>query len=191
MPNLAALASPLESLMSWSRTARLAAPLALLALLAGCGDGSMKFAPACPQISLLAEGADLTRFAGTGRDVTDRVLEARLTGVEGACRAGRNDEVVTTLKVQAELRRGPAAQGRRLPLPYFVAVLEGDRILDRKDFTLDANFPANVDGMRLTGDELELRFPASAELGAARYRVIVSLQLTADELALNRRAARR
>ena len=179
------------SLMSRSRTARLAAPLALLALLAGCGDGTMKFAPACPQISLLGEGADLTRFAGTGRDVTDRVLEARLTGVEGACRAGRNDEVVTTLKVQAELRRGPAAQGRRLPLPYFVAVLEGDRILDRKDFVLEANFPANVDGIRLAGEELELRFPNTAERGAARYRVVVSLQLTQEELAFNRRAASR
>ena len=51
--------------MSWSRTARLAAPLALLALLAGCGDGSMKFAPACPEISLLAEGADLTPVSYT------------------------------------------------------------------------------------------------------------------------------
>ncbi len=177
--------------MSRSRTARLAAPLALLALLAGCGDGTMKFAPTCPQISLLAEGADLTRFVGTGRDVTDRVLEARLTGVQGACRAGRNDEVVTTLKVQAELRRGPAAQGRRLQLPYFVAVLEDDRILDRKDFTLEAGFPANVDGMRVVGDELELRLPAAAGRGAARYRVLVSLQLTAEELAFNRRAAGR
>ena len=172
--------------------ARLAAPLALLAaLLAGCGDGTMKFAPACPQISLLAEGADLTRFAGDGRDVVDRVLEARLTGVEGACRAGRNNAVVTTLKVQAELRRGPAAQGRRLQVPYFVAVLDGDRIVDRQDFALDASFPANVDTMRLAGDELELRFPGAAERGAARFRVLVSLQLTEQELAFNRRAAAR
>ena len=179
------------SLMPRSHTARLAAPFALLALLAGCGDGAMKFAPACPQISLLGEGADLTRFAGTGRDVTDRVLEARLTGVEGACRAGRNNEVVTTLKVQAELRRGPAAQGRRLPLPYFVAVLEDDRILDRKDFTIEAVFPANVDGMRVAGEERELRFPAAADRGAGRYRVIVSLQLSSEELAFNRRGAAR
>lgn len=180
----------MKSLMSRSRMARLAAPLALPALLAGCGDGSMKFAPACPQFSLLAEGADLTRFAGQGRDVVDRVLEARLTGLDGACRAGRNNDVVTTLKVQAELRRGPAAQGRRAQLPYFVAVLDGERILDRQDFVLEANFPANVDGMRVAGEELELRFPGAAERGAARYRVVVSLQLSQEELAYNRRAAR-
>jgi len=182
---------PLESPPLKQQIARLALPLLAAALLAGCGDGSMKFAPACPQIALLAEGADLTRFAGQGRDVLDRVLEARLTGVDGACRAGRGGDVVATLKVQAELRRGPAAQGRRLQLPYFVAVLEGDRILDRKEFTLDASFPANVDGIRLAGEELELRFPNTAERGAARYRVVVSLQLTQEELAFNRRAASR
>jgi hypothetical protein len=169
------------------------AALALLAaaLLAGCGDGELKFAPACPQISLLADGADLTRFNGPGRDVVDRVLEARLTAVDGACRAGRNNAVVTTLKVQAELRRGPAAQGRRLQIPYFVAVLDGERILDRQDFVLEANFPGNVDGMRVTGDELELRFPSTADRGAARYRVVVSLQLSQEELAFNRRAGAR
>lgn len=150
----------------------------------------MKFAPACPQFSLLAEGADLTRFAGQGRDVVDRVLEARLTALDGACRAGRNNDVVTTLKVQAELRRGPAAQGRQARLPYFVAVLDGDRILDRQDFVLEASFPSNVDGMRVAGEELELRFPGAAERGAARYRVVVSLQLSPEELAYNRRAAR-
>jgi hypothetical protein len=179
--------------MSRSHKATLTVSLGLIAgLLAGCGSTSeMRFAPSCPQISLLAEGADLTRFAGTGRDVVDRVLEARLVAVDGACRSGRNGDVVASLKVQAELRRGPAAQNRRVQLPYFIAVMDGDTVLDRRAFALDGNFAANVDSMRVTGDELELRFPGAGDRGASRYRVIVSLQLTEDELAYNRRGGAR
>jgi hypothetical protein len=172
---------------------RLAAPLALLAagLLAGCGSDEPTFAPTCPQISLLAEGADLTRFTGQGRDILDRVLEGRLTGIDGTCRAGRGSELVATLTVRAELRRGPAAQGRTAQVPYFIAVIEGDRIVDRRSFTLEATFPSNVDSLRVAGDELELRFPDTADRGAGRYRVLVSFQLTQDELAFNRRSAAR
>jgi hypothetical protein len=172
---------------------RLAAPLALLAagLLAGCSDSEGKFAPACPQISLLAEGADLTRFAGQGRDILDRVLEGRLSGIEGTCQPGRNNEMVTTLRLRAELRRGPAAQGRSVQVPYFVAVMDGERIVDRRSFALEATFPSNVDRLRVTGEELELRFPGTADGSAPRLRVLVSFQLTQDELAFNRRTAAR
>jgi hypothetical protein len=172
---------------------RLAVPAVMLSafLLSGCGSGDLKFAPACPQLALLAEGSELTRFAGPGRDVTDRVLEARITGVDASCRGARSTDVVAYLKVQADVIRGPAARGRGAQVPYFVAVMQGDAVLDRRDFVLDANFPANVDSMQVAGGELELRFPAAGERGAAQYKIVVSLQLTEEELAYNRRAMRR
>lgn len=173
---------------------RLAVPAALLAvsLLSGCGDTTeAKFAPACPQLALLAEGADLTRFSGPGRDVTDRVLEARIVGVDAACRPGRNAAVVASLKVQADVARGPAARGRAAQVPYFVAVMDGERVLERREFVMDVAFPANVDTLRVGGGELELRFPGAGDRGAAQFKIVVSLQLTEEELAHNRRASRR
>jgi hypothetical protein len=183
MPRLAApLSAPLRPL---------AGILLAAALLSGCGSGEMAFAPACPQLSLLAEGADLTRFRGPGRDVTDRVLEARITGVDAACRSGRGGDVAAVLTVRAELSRGLAAQGRQVQVPYFVAVMNGDAIVDRQGFVLDGTFPANVDTIAVAGRELELRFPGTAAQGAANYRIIVSLQLTEEELAHTRRTALR
>ena len=172
---------------------RLAVPAALLAalLLSGCGSGALKFAPSCPQLAILAEGSDLTRFVGTGRDVTDRVLEARIAGVEASCSGGRGGEVVARLKLQADIARGPAARGRGAQVPYFVAVMDGDAVLDRREFVLEVNFPPNVDALRVAGGELELRFARAGDRGAAQYRIIVSLQLTEEELAHNRRAAAR
>jgi hypothetical protein len=94
--------------------------------------------------------------------------------------------VVALIRLRAELRRGPAAPGRRLELPYFVAVMDGDQVLDRRGFVLEATFPANADSIRVAGEELQLRLPGGGERGAARYRIIVSLQLTPEELAFNR-----
>ena len=173
---------------------RLAVPAAILAaaLLSGCGDSTgAKFAPACPQLALLADGADLVRFNGPGRDVTDRVLEARVVGVDAACRTGRNATVVASLKLQADVARGPAARGRAAQVRYFVAVMDGERVLDRREFVLDVAFAANVDALRVSGGELELRFPDAGDRGAAQYKIVVSLQLTEEELAHNRRIARR
>ena len=173
---------------------RLAVPAAVLAaaLLSGCGEMTdAKFAPACPQLALLAEGSDLVRFNGPGRDVTDRVLEARITGVEAACKPGRNAAVVATLKLQADVARGPAARGRAAQVPYFVAVMDGERVLERRAFVLDVAFAPNVDALRVSGGELELRFPGAGDRGAAQYKIVVSLQLTEEELAHNRRTPRR
>lgn len=176
----------------------LAAPLRPLAglmlaaaVLSGCGSGEMEFAPACPQLSLLAEGADLIRFQGQGRDITDRVLQARITGVDAACRSGRNGEVVALLTVRATLTRGLAAQGRQVQVPYFVAVLDGETIVDRQAFVLQGTFPATGGTVAVAGQELALRFPGTATRGAENYRIIVSLQLTEEELAHSRRTTLR
>lgn len=173
-------------------TATVLAPALIAAmLLGGCSEKPV-FAPACPQLSLLAEGADLTRFAGAGRDVTDRVLDARIVGVDASCEPGRRrGEVVAQLRVRTALTRGPAASGRTAQVPYFVAVMDGETVVDRRAFTLQGEFPANVDIVQVAGDELELRFPASAGQEASRYRIYVSLQLTPEELEYNRRVALR
>ena len=165
------------------RSTILAGALALLAL-AGCSSND-KFAPACPQLALLAEGADLTRFAGPGRDVTDRVLEARITGVDASCKPGRRGDVVAVLAVRLDVMRGPASASRSANVPYFVAISDAGAVIDRRAFTVAATFPANVDKISVAGEELELRFPAGGK--AAGYKIYVSLQLNEDELAYNRR----
>ena len=66
------------------------AALTALALpwgLAACGsDDPNEFPPACPAAAILADGADLTRTNGHGRDITDLVLDGRVTGMQGSCR---------------------------------------------------------------------------------------------------------
>ena len=146
------------------------------------------FAPACPQLVMLQDGADLVRFAGAGRDITDLVLDAHLTTVPASCRWAdeRHSKVEAKLQVAMALDRGPAMQGRTADVRYFVAVSEGDSILDKQVYAARADFPANTDRLALSSPEISMLFPVSHEKSAAAYKITVSFQLTPEELAANR-----
>lgn len=162
--------------------------LALLLPLAACGGASEgSFAPPCPAPSIPRDFNDLHRFRGAGRDLTDSVLEGRITAISGSCKRDGPDAVVATVSVALELTRGPAAPGRTATIAYFVAVSEGDRILDKAVYTLGAEFPANTERVRLSGDSVDLRLPVTATKTAAAYRVSVGFQLTPEELQVNER----
>lgn len=177
------------------RRARSAIPglsgLALLAAAAGslgaCSQPDA-FAPACPQLALLQDGADLTRFAGPGRDITDLVLEAHLAAVPATCHWANkaHTKVEAKLQVAMSLGRGPAMNGRTVDVPYFVAASEGDNILDKQIFTARAEFPTNTDRVGVTTPEVSMLFPVTLEKSAAVYKITVSFQLTPEELVYNR-----
>ena len=161
------LAGPLPaSLPHRSATRRLraippgAAALLLAALLGGC-TRSDAFAPACPQLTMLKDGADFTRFAGAGRDMTDLVLDAHLTAVPASCHWADDThrKVEAKLQVAMSLGRGPAMGGRSVDVPYFVAVTQGEHVLDRQSYAVRAEFPANADRVSVTGDEVTMLFP--------------------------------
>ncbi len=57
------------------RSLRVFAPMIGLLALSACGPRVAAFAPACPATGILRDGADLTRFRGTGTDLTDMVVD--------------------------------------------------------------------------------------------------------------------
>ena len=166
-----------------------ASTLGLLSLIAltGCGGDKAgdNFAPQCPKPSIPRDFNDIRRFRGAGRDITDSVLEGRILGVDGSCKRD-GDVVSTTITVSLELARGPAATGRQVDVAYFVAVSQGERILDKQVFRLNPEFPSNTDRLRLRGDEIELRLPITSTTSAAAYQISVGFQLTPIELESNR-----
>ena len=157
------------------------------AALSACSDTSEQFPPPCPATSILGDAADLTRYRGTGQDLTDMVLSGRITGLSGSCkRVASGDVVLTTVNVGLDLARGPAARGRLVETAYFVALTRGDAILAKQVYPLRGQFPPNTDRIRLTGDQIEVRVPNDGKEGAAAYRVLVGFELTPEELASNR-----
>jgi hypothetical protein len=178
----------------WAR-ARGAIPglrgLTLLAAAAGalgaCSQPDV-FAPACPQLALLQDGADLVRFDGPGRDITDVVMEAHLTAVPATCHWAdkTHKKVEAKLQVAMSIGRGPGMKGRSVVVPYFLAISEGDQILDKQIAAARADFPINTDRLSVITPEVSMLFPVSPEKSAAVYKITASFQLTPEELAYNR-----
>jgi hypothetical protein len=171
--------------------ARSTALLAALLLVSGCSYigsiGEEKLPPICPSLGLLPDASDVTRYRGAGRDLTEIVLDARITAIPASCVRDAKNVVKTTLNVRTSVTRGPAATSRQGAVTFVVSVLDGERILDQQDYTLQANFPSNVDRLDLFSDPIVLRFPVTAQKQASAYKVLIGLRLTPEELEDNRR----
>jgi hypothetical protein len=162
--------------------------LAVAASLSACGGPTLpKFPPACPQTGILRDGADLTRFQGDGTDLTNMMVDGRITGVTGKCSLDDLTHLHTVISVSMDLTRGPAAKSREVDVTYFVSVSKGDTILDKRTYTLPIDFPGNTDHVRLTGDQIDMVLPVDDPNSGAAYSVLVGYQLTPSELAFNRR----
>jgi hypothetical protein len=157
----------------------------------GTGEAPLIAAPlvSCPRVATPADTGDILRFrTPDSRDLTDLVVAARITSLAGNCTLVRRQTAVeVTLTMGVEATRGPAAEGRVVQLPYFVAVTAADdAILDKAVYTLAVQFAANTQRARLRGEEVRLTLPVSSGTQAGTYRVFVGFQLTEPELALNR-----
>ncbi len=161
--------------------------IAAAASLSACGPDLPQFAPTCPRTAILSDGADLTQFRAAGTDLTDMVVDGRITGLNGKCSLDDLTHLRTVLNVNLEVTRGPAAQARQQPVTYFVSVSRGDTILAKQDYRLNVDFPRNSDRLRLTGEQIDLVLPVDDKLTGAAYSVLVGFQLTPEQLAFNRR----
>jgi len=170
----------------WAPRAALVA--ALLPLLAACGPTRNQFAPVCPTPAILGDAANLSVYrtsatTGAARDLTDLVVSARIVQVSGTCQPGdRKDRLAVAVSAAIALTRGPALQGNSVTVPLFVAVSEGNTILDKHSYLMRATFPSNVDRITLTPGELDLSLPITATKSGASYSILAGFQLTPEQL---------
>ena len=171
-------------------TYKLVAAALLTALVAGCGSSSTaQFAPACPRAGILSDAADLARYRpGGGRDLTDQIVEGHVTGVNGSCTYGKTQrDLETKVTMSFTLTRGPAASPtREEDVSVFVALTQGDAMIDKKTYPIHVKFPDSTETVRLTSPEVVLSMPISVDMSGAAYAVTVGFQLTPDELDANR-----
>ncbi len=164
---------------------RAAAFAALLPVLSACAPERDQFPPPCPGVAFLKPTADLAVFSpgSDGRDLTTLMVAGRMVGIQGKCKTGdTKNSVDATVVVGAELTRGPAMPGNKVNVPVYVAVTEGDRILDKHIYTLSATFPSNVDHLTVSTPEIFMVLPVTATKSAAAYSILAGFQLTPDEL---------
>jgi hypothetical protein len=177
----------------WAPRAALLA--ALLPLLSDCGPGRNQFAPACPGTAILGDAADFSVYrataanGGAGRDLTDLVVQARIASISGSCKQGDNkNQLAVAVSIGVDLGRGPAMAGREADVPLFLAIVQGDTIIDKHVYLMHSIFPPNVDRVSLTPGEVDLSLPVTADKSGASYTILAGFQLTPDQLRMKRQS---
>ena len=156
-------------------------------LLAGCAPSRDQFPPVCPKPLLPSLTGDVSAYrpGTTGEHLTDLLYSGRIMGIQGQCKlnSDNKNKLETTVQFAIEVTRGPALRGRQADVPVYLALTEGDRILDKRVIVLRGEFPPNVDKVDITTGELEMLLPIGPTRSGAAYSVLAGFQLTPEQLA--------
>ena len=72
--------------------------------------------------------------------------------------------------------------GREADLPIFIAVTEGDTILDKRTAAMRVVFPSNVDRVVLSPGDMNLLLPVTPQKSGAAYTILAGFQLAPDQM---------
>ncbi len=159
--------------------------------LVACSSDEGVLAPACPNIVIVKDTAELTKFRpGPGRDLTDVVLDARIDRFDGECETDLEDDrsgkVEVDLQLIFEATRGPANDTRTGEFRYYVAIANrGGAILAKKVFATEFEFEGNRNRIGAV-EELTQEIPLRpGELGED-FDIFIGFQLNPEQLDYNR-----
>ncbi|MDH3738549.1 MAG: hypothetical protein OER92_05095 [Alphaproteobacteria bacterium] len=165
--------------------------LAMFTLAACSSTDEVVIAPACPNVVIVKDTAEMTVFQpGPGRDLTDVMLEGRVVRFDGECSTDlerdKSGTVTVDLQLIFEVLRGPANDTAGGSFRYFVAIANRDGdILAKKVFDTEFEFEGNrprVGGIEELTQEIPLK---AGELGED-FDIFVGFQLDPEQLKYNR-----
>ena len=170
--------------MTYGKTVALG--MALLA--AGALTAAAKPAPAaqgCPHVGLLADASKLTDFEGA----TKAQFQADIGGEALQCVI--NGGVVhlrVKFKVIGSLQAADAKTDTRR-LPYFVAVMQGSRVLAKQVYSVEIPFTGGARTVSVEERINRVDIPIEKGWTADDYEVMLGFQLTREQVAYNRQAS--
>jgi hypothetical protein len=158
----------------------------LLLPLAGCGGGGKgpKLALDCPGVSVLDGTQRLVDYLPGRTDAGGEIIDARITGVAGKCVVRQSDAgaVKVDFQIGFAASPGPALTSGAGPahyaLPYFVALVQGDTVIQKTLYRETIHFRPNLDAAAATSRTLSVEVPNSHRAGV---QVLVGFQVTPAE----------
>jgi hypothetical protein len=158
-------------------------PLLALAALSAC-SGEEKPLLYCPKVAVLSEARQITRSAGSQsseqNDVAAMILDVRVTGVAGICKTSGEHRVMLTFRIGFAATSGPAATAPEATLTYFIALTQGDAIIDKKLYPVTFDFKNGATQAVATTTPIRIKLPNVPRSG--RQQILVGFQKSPDEM---------
>lgn len=136
--------------------------LAALAPLTGCGLATPKVTPPfyCPQTAVLEQAQTLTLFLPDRADVAARLSTAQITGISGSCKLQEKKKaVLVTVNTAFQADNGPANNNAPLVLPWFVAITDGDKIIEKTNYVQKLKFDGNQSTVSAAAKPVKIELP--------------------------------
>lgn len=165
--------------------------------LAGCDSGVSlnPFAESvelpCPFVRVLGDGETYLRFRPGAEPIRENLeVEARFITVDYSCEYDDSDDPQSPMSLDLSIvvaaeRGASMPEGGSERLPYFVALVGPDRsVVTRQGFEAAMQFPDEGAQFVLADpEEVTLDFPGRGAIAPWEYEVVVSFQLTEEQLA--------
>lgn len=174
--------------------------LACTLSLAACGGNHPKDVPApttgadlptsltlaplqnCPQTAILQQAQAVTLFLPGRSDIAAQRSTIRMTGISGSCQTnGKKKALKVQFTVHFAANNGPANEGRPLTQPWFVAITQGDRIIDEQTFNVTLAFNGNMSVTTAQSKPVKIEVPDAPE--SAKLAILTGFKMTKAELA--------
>jgi hypothetical protein len=157
--------------------------------LAGCSNQVVN---QCPSAGVLSDTAILTVFrAGAPADPSGEAYTATINTVKSSCEYAKGASTAdAAFTFTVRVVRAPSPDGATYVLPYYFAITQGDRILNKRNATLKITF---APGSAEASDEESLpNTILTLEPGhpPTDYELLVGFQLSDAERAYNQKRGR-
>lgn len=168
---------------------RFPAFLVALLVLAGCNTNKVNN---CPVAVILADASQETIFRpGAPQDLADEAYRVYLVGISTDCSINKKTgETDSSYRLNFRATRAPSADAAHYTVPYFVAITQGDRLIEKRILQVSVDFaPGNS---VVTFSESPDDFDIHVENGHQpfEYEIMAGFQMTPAQVEYNKKMGR-
>jgi hypothetical protein len=155
-------------------------------LLAGCTTAAKQ--AACPGTAVLVDAARQTIFRqGATPDPGNVLYTVQIVGVTSTCDIAKNEHKAdTSLEITFRAARAPNGDAPQYTVPYFVAVTQADRIVNKQSFSAQFTFAPGQAAVDFTDTVSSTVVHADEGKHPYDYQILIGLPLTKEQLDYNR-----
>lgn len=162
--------------------------IALLAL-SGCNTDKVNN---CPIAVILADASQVTIFKpGAPQDLAGEAYRVALVGISTSCSINKKTgETDSSYRVDFRATRAPSADAAHYTVPYFVAITQGDQLIEKRILNVTVDFKAgdSIATFSESPDDFVLHVPNGHQ--PFEYELMAGFQMTPAQVDYNKKMGR-